>query len=117
LAALSFLAAGMLILFFPIILAAAVAYVGWHRISRPWWFLLSATIILFGIYVIVTDYCRVPLVATLPAGKDGNSNSSDWSNLYALLPLWKPLSLLMIVSVPVLAALLRLFRRPVLTAG
>lgn len=114
---LSFFLVGFIALFFPVILAGVVAYLARAKISRPWWFLLSAAVVLSCIDVVITDYCRAPLVVTLPSGGGDYSKSSDWSNVLALIPLWKPLSLLMVVSMPVLAGLLRLFRRPASTTG
>jgi hypothetical protein len=104
--------AGVVIIGFPVILAIAVAYFARRRISRPWWFLVLATVALCAIYVVIMNYWRVPLVLTLPTRDGSHAGSSDWSNFFALMPMLKPVGILVLVAVPVLAGLMRFFPRP-----
>jgi hypothetical protein len=103
--------AGVMIMGFPVIPAMAAAYFARRRISRPWWFLVSATVALCAIYVIIMNYWRVPLVLIVSTGKGAPVGSSDWSNFFALMPMLNPLGLLVLISVQVFAGLMRIFRR------
>jgi cytochrome bd-type quinol oxidase subunit 2 len=102
----------MLVLALPVIVAGGTAYLWRKRLSRPWWFWLTATVVLYGVYSLaMTWYPPVGgIEISMADAKHPATHESLW--WMVLEPFRQGLSAFVIGAVPTAAVLVRLFRKP-----
>jgi hypothetical protein len=107
-----FVATFALVLALPVILSSGSAYWCRKRLSRPWWYWLAATMVLYGVYAMaMTWYLPVGGVAiSMADAKHPATHESLW--WMALEPFRQALTAFVIGAVPTVAVLVRLFRQP-----
>jgi hypothetical protein len=102
------------IIFFPAVVSVGSVYFGRAGVSRPWLFLLVATVVLYAIYVAVFYAVAETLVGGVAISKPDPASSVRVRSLTPNLLIFyaKPLLVFIIVAVPILFGLNRLFHRP-----
>jgi hypothetical protein len=94
----------------PLILSSGAAYLAWRRVSRPWWYWVTATVALYGVYAVAL-YCLPPNGGISILGADARHPPS---HVYPVLVLaamiQKPLIIFTVVAFPALWGLTRMFR-------
>jgi hypothetical protein len=96
---------------FPLVLACVAAYLTWKALSRPVVFLVAATAILYVLYAALMWLLDPgPVGYTVSVRQPGEAPSAEpW---FLLLPTYKiPLVAFTAAAIPVLAMLLRAFKK------
>jgi len=101
----------LFLLAFPLVLACGASYLTWGALSRPVVFLIVATALLYLLYaVLIWLLDPGPVGYTLTVRRPGEVPASE--PLFLLLPPYKmPLIAFAVAAVPVLAVLLRVFKK------
>lgn len=95
----------------PLLFSSVTTYLTWNALSRPFVFLVVATVVLYLVYAASMWLLAAgPVGYTLSIRSPGESPASE--PLFLLLPPYKiPLIAFTLAAVPVLVFLLRAFRR------
>jgi hypothetical protein len=102
----------VLILGLPLIVAAGSAYYWRRRLSRPWWYCLTATVALYWVYAMAMTW--YPPIVSIAISQADTAHPASHELLWwwpALAPLGPGLTAFIIGAVPTVALLARLFRR------
>ena len=101
----------LFLLGFPLVLACGASYLTWRAMSRPVVFLTVTTVVLYLLYAALMWLLDPgPVGYTLSVRKPGEGPISE--PLFLLLPPYKiPLIVFALAAIPVLAVLLRAFKR------
>jgi hypothetical protein len=101
------------IVFLPAAVSVGSTYLARQSIARPWWFLLTVTLILYVAYVVLFYLIAAPIVGgfDFSKGKDGSTVQvrSHMPNLLSFYA--KPLVVFFFVAVLIVIGLFRLFRK------
>ena len=83
------------------------------RITRRWWFLLTATVVLYVAYVVLFNLIAAPLFGGFEFSKPGAGSTVQVRSLYPhLLRFYAtPLIVYLLVAAPTVVVLLWLFRK------
>jgi hypothetical protein len=102
----------VMILALPLIVAGGSAYAWRKQLSRPWWYGLTATIVLYGVYAVaMTWYSPIGgIEISMVDAKHPASHESAW--WMVLEPFRRGLTAFVIGAVPIVAVLVWLFRKP-----
>jgi hypothetical protein len=101
----------LFLLALPLLLACCASYLTWRALSRPAVFLIVATVVLYLLYAVLMWLLNPePVGYTLSIQQPGETPASEpW---FLLLPPYKtPLVAFAVAAVPVLAVLLRAFKK------
>ena len=101
----------LFLLAFPLVLACGASYLIWGALSRPALFLIVATVVLYLLYAVLMWLLNPGAVGyTLSVRQPGETPTSEpW---FLLLPPYKiPLVAFAVAAFPVLAVLLRAFKK------
>jgi hypothetical protein len=101
----------VLVLALPVTLSSGSAYLWRKRLSRPWWYWLTATVVLYGVYSLaMTWYPPVGGIAiSMADAKHPATHESLWWMVFE--PFHQGLAAFAIGAVPTVAVLVWLFRR------
>lgn len=101
------------IIFLPALLAVGSMYFARARITRRWWFLLTATVVLYVGYVVLFNLIAAPLFGGFEFSKPGAGSTVQVRSLYPnLLRFYAtPFTVYLLVAAPSVVALLWLFRK------
>jgi hypothetical protein len=99
------------ITFLPAVLAGGSTYFGRARNARRWWFLLTATAVLYVVYVAIFYAIATPLFGGFEFSRPISEPTVQVRSLYPnLLRFYAtPLVVFLLVAAPIVVALLRLF--------
>jgi hypothetical protein len=101
------------LLAFPFVLACGASYLTWRELSRPVLFLIVSAVVLYVLYAALMwllDPGLLILGYQLTARRPGEAPISE--PLFLLLPFYEiPLIAFALAALPVLAVLLRVFKR------
>jgi hypothetical protein len=102
-----------LIIFLPALLAVAAMYFARARITRRWWFLLTATVVLYVTYVVLFSLIAAPLFGGFEFSKPDAGATVQVRSLYPnLLRFYAtPLIAYLLIAAPIVLVLLWLFRK------
>jgi hypothetical protein len=101
----------LFLLGFPLLLACGASYLTWRALSRPVVFLIVTTVVLYLLYAALMWLLDPgPVGYTLSYRKPGEAPVSE--PLFLMLPTYKiPLIAFALAAIPVLAVLLRAFKK------
>lgn len=101
----------LFLLAFPLVLACVASYLTWGALSRPAVFLIVTTVVLYFLYAVLMWLLNPgPVGYTLSIRQPGETPASEpW--LLLLPPYKTPLVAFAVAAVPVLAVLLRAFKK------
>ena len=105
------------IIFLPAAVSVGSVYFARGRIARPWWFLLTTTVVLYVAYVALFYLIAAPLYGGFEFSRTGSGSTVEVRSLNPnLLRFYAtPLFVFCLVAVPTVIALRRLFRkRPII---
>jgi hypothetical protein len=102
-----------LILFLPAVLAAGSMYFSRARLARRWWFLFTASAVLYVVYVAIFYAIAAPLFGGFEFSRPGDESTVQVRSMYPNLLVFyaTPLVVFLLIAAPVVVALLRLFRK------
>jgi hypothetical protein len=104
-------AALVLILALPLIVASGSAYVWRKQLSRPWWYWLAATVVLYGVYALSMTWFPPVGGISISAADTTHPASHEPVLWMVLAPFRQGFTEFIIGAVPTVAALVWLFRR------
>ncbi len=93
----------------PALLASGVSWAFWSGFSRPWLFASSSMALLYFLYFVVF-YFGAPSGGGFLLEASHHGESSQHVFLVLLEPYFKPMLLFSVLSVPLLALLIKVFR-------
>jgi len=101
----------LFLLTFPLILATGTSLLTWNALSGPWKFLFLSIITLYVLYVLCFYFLAPASVGFAVRAVEPGQPKADEPLFVYLEPYYKPLAAFLALAVPLVFALLRLFKR------
>jgi hypothetical protein len=110
-AAIGFFLMLVVLLSWPAILSSGSAIYAWRGLSLPWAYWAAATVVLYGLYFLVMGMFEPFTISIAFSQADAAHPSMPIPNFSLMRPILKPFAVFTVASAPVLAGVVRLFRR------